>query len=62
MTTICAMHSFVLLADVCEGVGTEGRESVNALSRDRADWVRSLFLKELELELATRGLHLPLFV
>ena len=62
MTTVCAMYSFVLLADVCEGVGAEGGESVNALSRDRADGVRSLFLEELELKFATGGLHFPLFV
>lgn len=62
VTAISPVHSLVLLADVGESVRAQGGEAMDTLSRDRADRVRGLFLKQLELQLAARGLDLPLLV
>ena len=56
MSTISTMHGLVLLRDGGEGVGAEGRETVQALARDGAHGVRGLLLEELELELAAGSL------
>lgn len=62
MAAISTVDGLVLLADILECEGADGREAIKALSRDRAGGVRSFLLQELILQFATRSPHNALLV